>query len=174
MRKTVKRRRHENKTDYSKRIKLLKSGKPRVVVRISNKYVNVQFVKSENAQDKVELDLNSRKLVEYGWPEEFKNSLKSIPAAYLLGYLMGKKIIKEKKETPVLDFGMQRRIRKNRLYSFLKGIMDAGVDIKSKRDDVFPEEERINGKELNNQNAKNKMEGNIEKIKSEIDKKETK
>jgi len=52
--KTLKRRRKEHKTDYAKRIKLLKGGSPRVVFRKTNKYIISQYVKSKNAQDKID------------------------------------------------------------------------------------------------------------------------
>src|SRR3989339_525255 len=76
--KTLKRRRLEFKTDYNKRIKLLKSQRPRIVFRRTNKYVIVQYVTSYEAQDKVELGLNSKILLKYGWPESAKGSLRSI------------------------------------------------------------------------------------------------
>jgi ribosomal protein L18 len=47
-------------------------------------------------------------LLNYGWPKELSGSLKSITASYLTGLLIGKKIIKEKLETPILDVGMMR------------------------------------------------------------------
>ena len=40
--KVSKRRRIEAKTDYAKRIKLLKSEKPRLVFRRTNKYIIAQ------------------------------------------------------------------------------------------------------------------------------------
>ncbi|GAJ13133.1 unnamed protein product, partial [marine sediment metagenome] len=91
--KTLKRRRKEYKTDYSKRIKLLKSGAPRVVFRKTNRYLIAQYVISKEAQDKIEFGINSKHLMKYGWPKESKGSLKSISAAYLTGILVGKKII---------------------------------------------------------------------------------
>ena len=38
VRKTVRKRRHEGRTDYKARMQLLKSEKPRVVFRKSNRY----------------------------------------------------------------------------------------------------------------------------------------
>ena len=61
--KTIKRRRKESKTDYLKRIKLLKSESPRVVFRKTNKYVIAQYVLSKGAQDKVVLGITSKKLL---------------------------------------------------------------------------------------------------------------
>ncbi len=162
--KTLKRRRKEFKTDYGKRLDLLKSNRPRLVLRKTNKYITGQYVTSKETQDKVEMAVSSRDLTEYGWPKEFENSLKSIPAAYLTGYLIGKKITKEKKETPIADFGMMRAIKKSKLYSFMKGVVDSGVKIPHDPK-VFPEEERVMGKNLKKDFTEffNKIKSNIEK-----------
>src|SRR3990167_5208677 len=120
--KTLKRRRKENKTDYGKRIGLLKSGFPRVVFRKTNRYIIAGYVISKEAQDKVELGITSKALLKHGWPKEFQGSLKSIPAAYLTGFLFGKKILGKKLETPVIDMGMIRNLHKNKVFGFLKGL----------------------------------------------------
>ncbi len=143
----MKRRRKENKTDYLKRLKLLKSGKPRLVFRKSNRYFVCQYVISEEAKDKVVFGLSSKDLLEKGWPEKFSGSLKSIPAAYLTGYLMGKTIQEKKLEEPVVDFGMNRVLYKTKLFGFLKGLIDSGIKVNCK-EEAFPEEERIVGKSL--------------------------
>jgi len=147
MNKTLKRRRLENKTDYLKRIKLLKSEAPRVVFRKTNKYVIAQYVTSDEARDKVEIGFSSKKLKEFGWPEEFDGSLKSVPASYLTGFLIGKEIVKNKLETPIVDFGMTRVLSKNKTFAFIKGLVDAGVEIKCD-EEHFPSEERLTGKEM--------------------------
>jgi len=162
--KTLRRRRRENKTDYSKRIKLLKGKSPRIVFRKTNKYVFAQYVLSKEAQDTVKFGFSSKKLLDFGWPKKFQKSLKSIPASYLLGFLVGNKIKKEKLKTPILDFGMNRMIHKAKVYGFLKGILDSGIDIKSKKD-IFPPEERIKGKFL-----KEDFSSNFEEIKLKIEK----
>jgi len=163
--KTIKRRRKENKTDYGNRIKLLKSGIPRIVFRKTNKYFLVQYVTSKEAQDKVKFNLTSKELIKYGWPEEFKNSLKSIPSAYLTGILTGKKIQENKLKTPIADFGMLRMLHKTKVYGFLKGLIDAGIDIKCDKK-TFPTQESIEGKFLKKDFSKN-----FEKIKLNINKK---
>lgn len=145
--KTLKRRRQEHKTDYLKRIKLLKSGKPRIVFRKTNKYIIAQYVSSKQAQDKIEMGITSKHLSKYGWPKEFYGSLKSISAAYLTGLLMGKKITQQKLKTPIVDFGMLRSLHKTKIYAFLKGLIDSGIKIKCK-EEAFPSEDRIKGKHL--------------------------
>ena len=141
--KTVKKRRKQNRTDYLGRLKLLKSGKPRVVFRKTNKYIIAQYVTSKQAQDKIIFGVNSKDLMKHGWKKE-SGSLKSIPASYLTGYLIGKQIIKKGLETPIVDFGMVRVLHKTKTYAFLKGLIDSGVEIKCEKG--FPDEEKIKGK----------------------------
>jgi len=162
--KTLKRRRKENKTDYLKRFKLLKSGLPRIVFRKTNKYLIAQYVISEETKDKINIGITSKILLKYGWAENFKGSLKSTPAAYFTGLLIGKEIINNKKETPIADFGMLRVLSKSKIYAFLKGLVDSGVKIKYKEEN-FPKEERIFGKHLKKDFSKifNNIKKNIEK-----------
>ncbi|MBI5803187.1 50S ribosomal protein L18 [Candidatus Pacearchaeota archaeon] len=164
--KTQKRRRKEFKTDYSKRLNLLKGERPRIVLRKTNRYVIGQYVTSKETQDKVEIGLTSKDLLKYGWPKEFSGSLKSNPASYLTGFLMGKKISKTKKEVPIFDIGMTMAIKKSKIYSFLKGVVDAGVKIPHDKS-IFPEESRISGK-----NLKKDFSADFDKIKLNIEKNE--
>ena len=161
--KIQKRRRREAKTDYLNRIKLLKSGKPRIVFRKTNRYVLAQYVTSKEAQDKVKLGLTSKELIKFGWPEKQKSSLKSIPASYFTGFLIGKKILKNKLEEPILDFGMIRTLHKTKAYAFLKGVIDSGIKISCK-EEGFPEESRIKGESLKEKIPFEKIKLNIEKI----------
>ena len=162
--KTIRRRRHENKTDYRKRIGMLKSGKPRLVFRRTNVAIITQYVVSKEAQDSPKFTITSKDLLKYGWPEAFKGSLKSLPASYLTGYLAGKKVLKDKMEQPIVDFGMFRTIHGTKLYAFLKGAIDAGLEI-SCPEDAFPSEDRITGKHLKEDFSKH-----FDAIKSKIDK----
>jgi large subunit ribosomal protein L18 len=162
--KTLKRRRKEYKTDYLKRIKLLKSGSPRVVFKKTNKYIIAQYVKSKEAQDKVEMGITSKILIKYGWSKEFEGSLKSIPASYLTGLLIGKKILEKKLEKPIIDFGMIRVLHKNRAFAFLKGLKDSGIRVECK-EEFFPNEDRIRGEHLKKDFSKM-----FEEIKSKIQK----
>ena len=161
--KTLKRRRKSNQTDYMKRLKLLKSSKPRIVFRKTNKYVIAQYITSNETLDKIEIGTNSKQLLKYGWSEKFKGSLKSIPASYLTGLLLGKKILKEKKEHPILDFGMIKGIHGTKIFAFMKGVIDAGIKLKHSKE-IFPSEDKIAGK-----NLKDDFSKDFEKIKSKIE-----
>lgn len=160
--RTQKRRRKENKTDYLKRLKLLKGEKPRLVFRKTNRFIISEYIVSKEAQDRVIFGLDSRKLNEYGWPKNAQGSLKSTTASYLTGYITGKMIIKQKLETPILDAGMNRVLHKNNIYAFLKGIIDSGIKINCEKE-FFPEESRIKGQHL-------KSKISFDEIKSKIDK----
>jgi large subunit ribosomal protein L18 len=165
--KTIQRRRAEGRTDYAKRIKFLKSETPRLVFRKTNRYILAQYVTSNEAQDKVEFGVTSKQLMNFGWPKEFEGSLKSVPASYLTGLLMGKEIIKNKMEVPIFDIGMTRAISKNKAFAFLKGITDAGVEM-NVDEKVFPEEDRINGK-----NLKKDFSKTFKEIKSKVEENKT-
>lgn len=159
--KTTKKRRRKSKTDYKARLMMLKSPLHRIVIRKTNRYVVVQYVKSKESQDYIETGANSKALLKYGWEEKNAGSLKSLTACYLTGLLLGKKIKKlEKNGKAIIDIGLERNIKKSRICAVLKGIIDSGIEIKCKKE-IFPEEKRIRGEHL-----KNKID--FEKIKEEI------
>jgi len=161
--KTLKLRKRKSKTDYANRLKLLKNEKPRVVFRRTNRYILVQYVTSREARDKIEFGITSKELIKYGWPKEAEGSLKSIPASYLTGYLIGKQIIQKKMKTPIVDFGMLRTSHKTKVFAFLQGLLDAEVKIKCEKG--FPEKERIAGGSLKNKIDFQKIKSNIGNIK---------
>ncbi len=144
MRRTLKKRRAQGKTDYKLRLGLLKSGLPRVVVRKTNKYIIVQLVESSEAKDKVLAGVSSKDLIKNGWDEKFAGSLKSVPAGYLTGLAFAKKVGKEK---VILDLGMQRTTAGGRLFAVVKGLVDGGVNLKVD-EKIYPSAERIEGKHL--------------------------
>ncbi|MFA5992232.1 MAG: 50S ribosomal protein L18 [Candidatus Pacearchaeota archaeon] len=149
MTKIDKKRRLENKTDYRARITLLKSGKPRIVIRKTNRYISIQYVKSSEARDKPIVGLTSFDLLKHGWPKDLTGSLKSIPACYLAGYLAGKKIVeKTKSNEAIVDLGLQRNVHGSKIYASIKGLIDAGIKIKAE-EKVFPSKERLSGKDAN-------------------------
>ena len=161
--KVQKRRRREHKTDYLRRRKLLKSEKPRIVFRRTNKYIIAQYVVSSEAQDKVEINVNSKMLMNYGWPKKSEGSLKSISASYLTGFLMGKRISKDGKEKPIVDFGMIQALHKTKTFAFLKGLVESGIEINCK-EEAFPEEDRIKGEHLKNKIPFDEIKSKLEKI----------
>ena len=156
-------RRLEGKTDYKARAIMLKYPKARIIFRKTNRYLIGQFIKTKESQDFVVTGVISKDLLNYGVDKKASGSLKSISVAYLTGFLLGKKINdKEDKPEAIFDIGLIRNVKGSRAYSFLKGVIDAGVKVNAGKE-VFPEESRLLGRHM-----KNNLE--IEKIKSEIEK----
>lgn len=143
--RTIRRRRHEGKTDYKARLAMLKSGKSRLVIRKTNRYIIAQIVTTDLAQDKVIVNVNSKDLLESGWPKELSGSLKGKVAAYLTGKLIASKAKSKVKET-ILDLGMQRNVSKSRLYAVVKGAIDGGLKIPC-GEKVLPTEEELKSNE---------------------------
>ena len=140
------RRRRSGETDYRRRLKLLKSGNSRAVVRVSNTRVVCQVVSWEKDGDKVELSVTGDDLVsKYAWPES--NSRKNIPASYLVGYALGKSALAAGHDQAVLDIGLAASTPGNRVFAALKGMVDAGLEIPH-GDTVLPEEDRLNGSHI--------------------------
>lgn len=161
--KTPKKRRRQHRTDYLKRLKLLKSEKPRLVFRRTNKYIILQYVESQEAKDKVVFGVTSKALLKHGWPTSASGSLKSTTALYLTGYLVGKQITSKKLATPIVDFGMLRMIHKGKQYAFLKGLIDAGLKIECP-EEAFPSEERIKGDHMKNKIPFDEIKNKISKL----------
>ncbi|MAH06677.1 50S ribosomal protein L18 [Candidatus Pacearchaeota archaeon] len=144
--KIDKRRRREGKTNYTKRLILLKGGLPRLVVRKSSRYVVLQIVESVHAQDKIVGMVSTKDLLKKGWPVEKAGSLKSLGAVYLAGLMLGKKYEGKK---VILDSGLIPNTKGSRVYAAVKGVADAGVDIPYD-EKVIPEKERIENFEFFN------------------------
>jgi len=138
--KLDKKRRRERKTNYKKRLILLKGNYPRLVVRKTNKYIIMQIIESKHAQDKVLCSVNTKELLKYGWAEDKKGSLKSLPACYIGGLLLGKKVKNVKKF--ILDSGLAPSTKGSRIYACVKGISDSGIEIEHD-EKILPSEERI-------------------------------
>jgi large subunit ribosomal protein L18 len=135
------RRRVEGKTNYHKRLKLLKSRKLRLVIRISSNHARVQIVKSKIGGDEVLVSAFSKELMnDYGW----KANTGNIPAAYLTGYLAGQRAKEAGIEEAILDLGIF--YHRNRVLSAFKGFLESGITIPH-RDDFFNDglESQING-----------------------------
>jgi large subunit ribosomal protein L18 len=148
--RTTKKRRKEFRTDYSLRKKLLESNTPRIVIRRTNRYFIVQAVESSEAQDKVIMTFTSKELLKNGWDIKQEGSLKSIPAGYLTGLLVAKKL---KKGRFIIDLGIARKISGSRIYAVVKGLIDGGLEI-SANEKIFPSKERLEGSHLKSKNQK--------------------
>ncbi|MFX0074668.1 MAG: 50S ribosomal protein L18 [Candidatus Hermodarchaeota archaeon] len=138
------RRRAEGKTNYHRRMKLLKSKKLRTVIRASNNHITVQIIQSQIAGDKIIVSAHSKELVKkFGWSANTGN----IPAAYLTGYLAGIRAKSQNVQDAILDLGIF--YHRNRVLAAFKGVLESGLDVPY-REDFFPEniEEIIKGSHI--------------------------
>ena len=138
------RRRREGKTDYRKRLNLLRSRKIRMVIRKSIKNTQIQFVEYKENGDNILISANSNELInKYNW----KFSTSSTPAAYLTGILAGKRAKDKGIDECVLDIGRHPPITGSKLFASIKGIIDAGITCPHDEEKI-PNEDRIMGKHL--------------------------
>ncbi|AUB56068.1 MULTISPECIES: 50S ribosomal protein L18 [Methanobacterium] len=136
-------RRREGKTDYGARLKLIGLDKHRLVVRVTGNHTIAQIVDVQMEGDETLVSAHSQELKNMGWLASGKNT----SAAYLTGYLCGKKAIKEGIGGAVLDMGLATSIKGSRIYAVLKGAIDAGLDVPHK-DVILPSEDRITGEHI--------------------------
>ena len=153
-RKIPHRRRRQGKTDFRLRLKLLKSGKPRLVVRKSLNNLVCQVIKYDSKGDKVIISADSRELKKLGW----KHHCGNIPSAYLTGLLCGTKA-KKKVQEMVLDISLYPSVKGSRLYACLKGVLDSGIKVPHS-EEILPPEDRLSGKHIS---SFSKKSANIEK-----------
>ncbi len=137
------RRKREGRTNYKKRLALLKSGKPRLVIRRSNRYLLLQVVAYHPDGDNVLTTTSSRSLAKKGW----KGSGKSLPAAYLTGLLLAKQALEKGVEEVIVDIGLQKHRAGTRLCAAIKGVIDGGVRVPAD-ESIFPPQERLFGEHI--------------------------
>ena len=143
------------KTNYRKRKSMLMGRRDFISVNITNENTQVQILKPIISGDKVLASAHSRFLLKDGW----KGSRKSISAAYLTGYLAGKKAISKGTKNAILYSGTRKYTQ--RMAAALKGVVDAGLEVPVNIE-TFPPENRINGEHL-------KIKNDVKNIKSSID-----
>lgn len=151
------RRRREGRTDYRRRLALLKSGETRLVVRRTSTNVIVQFVDWVGEGDAVKATAVAQELKAMGW----EGSPKNTPAAYLTGLLAGKRAKAAGVASAVLDIGRRVPTKGSRIFAALKGVLDAGVDVPHGSEEIYPSEERLNGAFL-------ELESNFNAVKAKI------
>ena len=149
------RRIREEKTNYKKRKIMLMGKRDFVTVQISNENTQVQIHKPEMAGDKIIASAHSRYLISKGW----KGSRKNIPAAYLTGYLAGKKAMGKGAKNALLYSGTRKYTQ--RMAAALKGVIDAGLEVAA-NSETFPPEKRIKGEHLSVKNDVNQFKSTID------------
>lgn len=154
------RRRREGRTDYRRRLALLKSRSARVVVRKSNNNLTVQFVGYDESGDKVLAAAQATDLRKLGWTGHTGNT----QAAYLAGLLAGTRAKAAGVTEGVLDIGRHAPVPKSRVFAGLKGVLDAGIEIPH-GEDILPDEDRVTGAQKGDEatkafeECKSKVEG---------------
>lgn len=138
------RRRREGRTDFRRRLALVKSGEARLVVRRSLRDVTVQVVEYGEKGDTVKAQASARELTEQGW----KGYTENAPAAYLTGLLAGKRAKDAGVESAILDLGRQVPNAGGNLFAALAGALDAGLEIPH-GEGVLPDGTRLRGDHLN-------------------------
>ncbi|RQG91358.1 50S ribosomal protein L18 [Natrarchaeobius halalkaliphilus] len=137
------RRRREVRTDYHQRLRLLKSGKPRLVARKSNKHTTAQLITPGPQGDETLASAYSGDLEEYGWEAPTSN----ISAAYLTGLLAGKRAVDAGLEEAVLDIGLNTATPGNKVFALQEGAIDAGLEIPH-NDSVLADWSRTRGEHI--------------------------
>ena len=151
-------RRREGKTDYKRRLKLLTSKKPRLVVRKSLKYLTASVIEFADKGDKTLATASSKELKKMNW----KFATDNLPAAYLTGLILGKKAAKANIKEIVLDIGLNSATKGNKIFAVVKGVVDSGIKVPVS-EEVFPSEDRIKGVHIKPEVAKE-----FEKVKNKL------
>ena len=133
----IRARRRTAVTNYKKRIALLKSGLPRIVVRKSNRNVILQVVTYGPKGDSVIASAESRELRKLGWP-----SRANVPTAYLTGLLLAKKGKSSIKDEAVLDIGLYKPVASSVAFAGAKGAADGGIKLLNS---IEIDEKRVSG-----------------------------
>jgi large subunit ribosomal protein L18 len=153
------RRRREGKTDYRKRLALLKSRNTRIVIRKSINNTTIQFIDYTEKGDNIIAAATSKELVKkFNW----NYSTSTIPAAYLTGLLAGKRAKKQGITQCVLDIGRYVPVTGSKIFAGLKGVIDSGIKCPY-NEEKNPSEERITGQHLD-KNIQNDINTIKEKI----------
>ena len=136
-------RRREGKTDYRARLNLIGLDKSRLVVRITNQHTIAQIINVKVNGDETVVSAHSNELKNMGWLGSGKNT----SAAYLTGFLLGKKALEAGITYAVLDIGLKSSTRGARIFATLKGAVDAGLEVPYS-DIILPADERIRGEHV--------------------------
>jgi large subunit ribosomal protein L18 len=126
------RRRREGKTNFAKRLALIRSEKTRMVVRRSNKGVMIQFIDFDPKGDRTLLTVNCAHLSKiYNWP-----SKRNVWTAYLMGLMAGKLAQKKGVKEFILDMGMYTPSKGSIIFAAQKGAHDSGLKVNYDIDNV--------------------------------------
>jgi len=157
------RRKRKGKTNYKRRLNLLKSKRSRVVIRKSNKHIMAQVVDYKDDGDVVIASSHSSELPKFGWTFSSGN----LPASYLTGLLCGLRGKSKGVKKAILDIGMDPSVKGSRIYSALKGARDSGIDI-AMSEEIIPPEDRIGGKHIADYRKSEGITKEFDKVREKI------
>jgi len=157
------RRKREGKTNYAKRLKLLRARLPRLIVRRSNRYITIQITEYSAKGDRTLLTVHSSELKALGW----KYGLKNTPAAYLTGLLAARKAHEKKVKKAILDIGQYTPSKGTKLFAALKGAIDGGMDI-AHEPEIIPDEKRITGHHIAEWLKKPQISSDFTQVKNKL------
>ena len=132
------RRRREYRTNFAKRLALVKSRLPRLVVRKTNRHVLVLFVEYAKTGDHVLARANYEAIRAAGWLPKCNT-----PTAYLAAYQAALLAKKAGVSDFVLDIGMATPSTGSLVFAALQGAIDAGL--KTAFDAEMVPADRLNG-----------------------------
>ncbi len=155
-------RKRLKKTDYKKRLELLKSNTPRFIVRLSNNLVRAQVVEYKKDGDITISSKSSKDLKKLGW----NHSLKNTPAIYLTSLLLCQDVKKKNINKVIFDLGLKNYKSGCKIYAALKAVVDSKIDCPY-NEKAFPKEERISGKHIEDY-KKNNITKDFENLKQKI------
>jgi large subunit ribosomal protein L18 len=116
---------------------------PRAVVRKTLNQTLVQIVEADAGGDHVLASARSMDLKEHGWSVGTGN----VPAAYLTGYLAGKRAAAKGVKSAVLDIGIQEPTKGGRVFAALQGLLDAGIQVPHSKE-ILPAKARVRGEHI--------------------------
>lgn len=148
------RRRREGRTNYVKRLAMIKNGSVRMVVRRSNKGFIIQFIQYFEKGDRTIYSIHSKILQKIAnFPAKCNT-----PSAYLAGLYAGKQAKAKGINGAIVDI-VTCASRGAVVFAAVKGAIDAGINIPFDETKIIIE--RINGSHL-------KLENQFEEAKKKI------
>jgi len=152
-------RRRLKKTDYRKRLGLIKGGLPRAVIRKSLMNMNVDIAEYAVNGDRIVAHGSTIELKKFGWKSPTGNT----PASYLAGYLVGLRAKKKGIKKVIVDMGRQKVVKGGKLMASVQGLVDSGLKVPVDKK-FLPKKDRLYGKHL-----KTVAENSIDEVKKAME-----
>ncbi len=149
----IRRRRREGRTNYAKRIKLLKGNMPRLVVRKTNRRIIMQICNYDEKGDRTIAMADSNELKQYGWDAKVNT-----PTAYLTGMLMATKAKGLSIDECILDTGLNKPLKSSVVFAAAYGAKENGLNVRA---NIEFDEKRIRGEHIDSYNKSKGKETNI-------------